>query len=224
MPVSIVHNCDCMEYMKSLPDNFAELAICDPPYGINRAGQTETFTKLKKHKRKKFEDKGWDFIAPSKDYFNELKRVSLNQIIWGGNYFVENLSPSMGWIFWDKGQDLSMSDGELAYTSFNKALRRVIINRGQLMLEGGTMHPTQKPIKLYTWILQNYAKQGNKILDTHLGSGSSRIAAYDLGFDFYGCELDKDYFEAQEKRFSTHISQKKLFAPEIVKVEQINLF
>lgn len=117
----------------------------------------------------------------------------------------------MGWVFWDKGQDLTMSDGELAYTSFQKALRRIIINRGQLMIEGGTIHPTQKPVKLYKWLLTNYAKQGDKILDTHLGSQSSRIAAYDLGFDFWGCELDKDYFGQGNKRFEQFKAQQKLF-------------
>ncbi|MDB5144232.1 MAG: PHG11b 65 [Mucilaginibacter sp.] len=129
----------------------------------------------------------------------------------------------MGWIFWDKGQDLYMSDGELAYTSFQRALRRIVINRGQLMLEGGTIHPTQKPVKLYRWLLNNYGADCKSILDTHLGSGSSRIAAYDLGFDFFGCELDKDYYEAQEKRFKQHISQQKLFTPEKQETKQFEL-
>lgn len=200
-----------MAVMSRYSDGFFDLAIIDPPYGINRSGQTETFTKNPKHKRKHFADKGWDAEIPDSDYWNELFRVSKNQIVWGANYFTEYLPASMGWIFWDKGQDLSMSDGELAFTSFDRALRRFKINRGQLMIEGGTIHPTQKPIKLYEWLLMNYAKQGDKILDTHLGSGSSRIAAYNLGFDFTGCELDKDYFEAQEKRFKNHIAQQRLF-------------
>ncbi len=212
-----------MEYMRTLPDKSIDLALVDPPYGINRDGQTETFTKNKKHKRKNFEHKGWDNSIPDSDYFKELFRVSKNQIIWGANYFTEYLSPSMGWIFWDKGQDLSMSDGELAYSSFERALRRIKINRGQLMVEGGTMHPTQKPIKLYKWLLLNYGLTGQSIIDTHLGSGSSRIAAYDLGFDFYGCELDTDYYNAQEKRFATHIAQQKLFTPQQHVAEQITL-
>jgi len=116
----------------------------------------------------------------------------------------------MGWIFWDKGQDLSMSDGELAFTSFNKALRRIIINRGQLMIEGGTQHPTQKPVKLYKWLLKNYAKEGDKILDTHLGSGSIAIACHDLGFDLTACELDTDYYNAAIKRLTDHQKQLKL--------------
>jgi site-specific DNA-methyltransferase (adenine-specific) len=206
-----VFNMDCIEGMKQYPDNYFELAIVDPPYGINRSGQIETNTKLKKHKRKFFEDKKWDNDIPNEEYFFELFRVSKNQIIWGANYFTKFLPSSMGWIFWDKGQDLTMSDGELAFTSFQVALRRKIINRGQLMIEGGTIHPTQKPVKLYKWILTNYSKEGDKILDTHLGSGSSRIAAYDLGFEFTGFELDKDYFEASEKRFQQHIAQLTLF-------------
>ena len=208
--ISEVTNEDCMEGMARYPDKYFDLAIVDPPYGINRGGQTETFTKNKKHKRKHFENKGWDNEIPNKIYFNELFRVSKNQIIWGANYYTQYLPSSMGWIFWDKGQDLSMSDGELAYTSFQIALRRKIINRGQLMIEGGTIHPTQKPIALYKWLLHNYAKQSDKILDTHLGSGSSRIAAYEMGFDFTAFELDTEYFEAQEKRYKNHIAQLKL--------------
>jgi site-specific DNA-methyltransferase (adenine-specific) len=199
-----------MEGMARYPDKYFDLAIVDPPYGINRSGQTETFTKNKKHKRKYFENKGWDNEIPNKIYFNELFRVSKNQIIWGANYYTQYLPSSMGWIFWDKGQDLSMSDGELAYTSFQVALRRKIINRCQLMIEGGTIHPTQKPVALYKWLLSNYAKQGDKILDTHLGSGSSRIAAYEMGFDFTAFELDTEYFEAQEKRYKAHIAQLKM--------------
>ena len=211
MPISEAYNIDCMEAMKAFPDKHFELAIVDPPYGIKRAGQIETFTKEKKHKRKHFDIKDWDNKTPNELYFDELFRVSKNQIIWGANYFVNHLFSSMGWIFWDKGQDLSMSDGELAFTSFERALRRIKINRGQLMIEGGTIHPTQKPIKLYKWLLTNYANKGDKILDTHLGSGSIRIASLDLGFDFYGYELDKDYFDAQEKRFNDHKMQLKLF-------------
>jgi len=211
MPISETYNMDCMEYMQQFPDKHFELAVVDPEYGIKRSGQTETFTKNAKHKRKFFEQKKWDEKPAPEEYFKELFRVSKNQIIWGANYFTKSLPPSMGWVFWDKGQDLTMSDGELAFTSFERALRRIKINRSQLVVEGGTIHPTQKPVKLYKWLLSNYAKPGDKILDTHLGSGSSRIAAYDLGFDFYATELDKDYFDAQEKRFQNFKSQLKLF-------------
>ena len=152
-----------------------------------------------------------DKKVPSKEYFDELFRVSKNQIIWGANYFTEYLPPSMGWIFWDKGQDLTMSDGELAFTSFQVALRRKIINRGQLMIEGGTIRPTQKPVALYKWLLDKYAKQGDKILDTHIGSMSIAIACHDYGFELVGCDLDKDYYEQGIKRVKNHIAQQKLF-------------
>jgi len=208
---SEVYLMDCVAGMKHYPDKYFDLAIVDPPYGINRSGQTETFTKNPKHKRKHFDDKGWDMNIPEMKYFTELYRVSKNQIIWGANYFTQYLPSTMGWIFWDKGQDLSMSDGELAFSSFQRALRRIKINRGQLMVEGGTIHPTQKPVKLYEWLLMHYAEKGQRILDTHLGSGSSRIAAYNLGFDFVGFEIDKDYLEASEKRFRNHIKQQRLF-------------
>ena len=207
-----VTNEDNMQLMARYPDNYFELAIVDPPYGIKRSGQNETFTKNKKHKRKHFEDKKWDDVIPEKEYFDELFRTSKNQIIWGANYFAKYLPSSMGWIFWDKGQDLSMSDGELAFTSFNVALRRKIINRGQLMIEG-TQHPTQKPIALYKWLLDKYAKQGDKILDTHLGSGSIAIACHDYGFELTACELDAEYYEAAKKRFLYHSAQQKLFMP-----------
>lgn len=200
-------NCDAIGYMATLNDNEKDLGIVDPEYGINRAGQVETFTKNPKHKRKYFADKGWDNEIPDELYFNELFRVTKNQIIWGGNYFAKYLPSSMGWIFWDKGQDLSMSDGELAFTSFERALRRVTINRGQLMLEGGTIHPTQKPIKLYKWLLKNYAQKGDKILDTHGGSFSHAIAAYDLGFDLTIMEIDEDYYKAGKERFDAHVAK-----------------
>lgn len=200
-------NIDCMHLMKKCPDGYFDLAIVDPPYGIKRDGQTETFTKLAKHKRKAFEYKNWDASPPTQDYFNELMRVSRNQIIWGGNYFTEYLPPKMGWVFWDKGQDLSMGDGELAWTSFDRALRRTVINRGQLVVEGGTIHPTQKPIKLYKWLLHKYAKAGDKILDTHVGSGSSIVACIEGGFNYWGTEIDKDYYEAAQKRIARAFRQ-----------------
>lgn len=200
MPISIAENIDCMEFMAHYPDKFWDLAIVDVPYGIDRS---KTFGGKN---WKIYLKKEWDEKTPDEKYFSELFRVSKNQIIWGANYLTEFLPPSMGWIFWDKGQDLTMSDGELAFTSFDKALRRIELNRCYNGEQGGLIHPTQKPAKLYTWLLQNYAQPNDKILDTHLGSGSSRIAAYKLGFDFYSTELDKDYFEAQEKRFKEAIA------------------
>lgn len=207
-----VFNTDCLPAMKDTPDKFYDLAIVDPPYGIGRDGSVKTTSKH--GGRKAHEFKGWDEMTPDEVYFSELFRVSKNQIIWGANYFTRFLPPSMGWIFWDKGQRICNSDGELAFTSFDQALRVVEYNRVELLLDyAGTIHPTQKPIKLYKWLLKNYAKPGDKILDTHLGSQSSRIAAFDMGFDFTGYELDKDYFEAGCKRFEQHKSQLKLFTP-----------
>lgn len=209
--ISEVINMDCMEGMRQFPDKFFDLAIVDPPYGIgadvaqNKAGEKWGF--------KKYKDTNWDEIRPTKEYFDELFRVSKNQIVCGGNYFTEFLPPSMGWIVWDKIQRLSFSDGELIFTSFNKALRIWDYGRGanQGFNNEKRMHPTQKPVPLYKWLLHNYAKPGDKILDTHLGSGSSRIAAYNMGFDFWGFELDRDYYEAQEKRFKEQTAQLKMF-------------
>jgi len=212
VPSSEVYLMDCIQGMKHYPDKWFDLAIVDPPYGINRAGQTETFTKNPKHKRKHFEQKNWDLSIPEMQYFTELYRVSKEQIIWGANYFTQYLPASMGWIFWDKGQDLSMSDGELAFTSFNKALRRFKINRGQLMLEGGTIHPTQKPILLYDKCF-DFAKveAGMKVLDTHLGSQSSRISANKYQLNFVGFETDEEYFNKGNKRYDDFVSQTRLF-------------
>ena len=223
MPESIVTNEDCMIMMARYPDKFFDLAIVDPPYGIGRDGAVKTTSKHGGRKAHAF--KCWDDAIPNAEYFSELFRVSKNQVIWGANYFTKYLPPSMGWIFWDKGQRICNSDGELAFTSFDKALRVVTYNRVELLKEG-TIHPTQKPIVLYKWIYANYINGGGvKILDTHLGSGINRIAAYDLGFDFYACELDKEYFEKQENRFKKHIQQIKLFVPEIKEtIKQEKLF
>lgn len=207
-----ITNEDNMQMMARYPDNYFDLAIVDPPYGIDRGGQKETFTKQKKHKRKYHKQKQWDNEIPDKKYFNELQRVSKNQIIWGANYFVEHISKgSMGWIVWFKGQmGLTMSDCELAYSSFQRATRAVNINRVDL-LKQNTIHPTEKPIRLYQWLLDNYANEGDKILDTHLGSGSIAIACYNLRFDLTACELDKDYYDAAMKRLKQHQAQTTLF-------------
>lgn len=202
MPISEVYNVDCLEYMRSLPDKHFDLCIADPPYGIGIDGQKECFCKNPKNNRKYHPKKNWDKNIPSYSIFFEMHRVSKNQIIWGANYFLEHLNEAhKGWICWYKGQQgLSMSDCELAYSNYDTPTRVVTLNRGILAREG-TIHPTQKPIALYAWILDNYASQGDKIFDPFLGSGSSRIAAYKKGFDFYACELDKDYYEAKEERF-----------------------
>lgn len=214
--IELLHT-DCMDYMATLTDKAFELAIVDPPYGIGIDGQKETANKLRnpKQNRKLHAQKAWDSSIPESLYFKELERVSNHQIIWGANYFIEFLNKGKkGWIFWFKGQEgLTMSDGELAYSSFDKPTRQVTLNRVEL-LKDGTIHPTQKPVKLYEWLLTNYAKKGDRILDTHLGSGSSAIAAHNLGFDFVGCELDRDYYEAALKRFNAHAAQQSLFGNE----------
>ena len=191
--------------LPSFKDNHFDLAIVDPPYGIGRdGGQTGK-------NWKRYDKKEWDSKAPDSEYFEQLFRVSKNQIIWGANYFSNYLPPSMGWIFWDKGQNLTMSDGELAFTSFKKALRRIIINRCHIGTGNDLLHPTQKPIKLYLWLLNNYAKSGDLILDTHVGSGSSIIAFEKMGFDYVGYELDSDYYNESAIRIKRHSSQLSLF-------------
>ena len=202
-----------MDLMARYPDKYFELAIVDPPYGIDvlHSGGLGTKCKNKKHNRKWHDRKQWDKTKPDSNYFEKLFKVSKNQIIFGANYYTIHLPASMGWVFWDKGQDLSMSDGELIFTSFNKALRRLIMNRGILNIEGGTIHPTQKPVALYKWLLHNYSKEGDKILDTHLGSGSIAIACHDYGYDLTGCELDPEYYAAAMKRIEAHRAQGRLF-------------
>lgn len=216
---SIVYNSDCLIALREMPDKAFDLAIVDPPYGLNIAKENPRVSG-----RWNYIPKQWDANVPSDEYFSELKRVSTNQIIWGGNYFV--LGPCRGFIIWDKDQPVdNFADSEFAWTSFDrvsKTFRYPILRQNFV---DGKIHPTQKPVALYRWLLTNYAKLGDTILDTHLGSGSSRIACYDLGFDFTGYELDKDYFEAQERRFADHIAQARLFdAPILETVEQNPLF
>jgi site-specific DNA-methyltransferase (adenine-specific) len=196
--VQIIHG-DCMEYMATLPDKAFELAIVDPPYGIDMANGAHS-------NLKKLGNKDWDKHAPDEKYFNELFRVSKNQIIWGGNYFT--LMPCRGFIFWDKSpMPPSYADGEYAWTSFNCNSKKWQGKTGNEVSVQFRIHPTQKPVALYQWLLKNYAKPGDKILDTHLGSGSSAIAADIMGFDFTGIEIDKDYYEAALDRFNRHKQQ-----------------
>lgn len=187
-----------------MPDKAFQLAIVDPPYGIGDRFKGGATGKMNFNE---IVNKAWD-TAPSADYFKELFRVSENQIIWGGNYF--DLPPTRCFITWDKGisEDFSLAMAELAWTSFDKLAK---IFRLCVPKDGLKIHPTQKPVALYEWLLTHYAHPGDRILDTHLGSGSSRIAAYNLGFDFVGCEIDKDYFDAQERRFADHTAQQNLF-------------
>ena len=217
--VSEVYNMDCVAGMKEYPDNYFDLAIVDPPYGIGMDNSNKRTKPSRPNSYTKYPDfryhkTDWDKNRPTQEYFNELFRVSKIQIVWGANYFCEYFPSGNGWIFWNKlnGINNCFSDGEFAYCSKGVQSRYFECSTFDA-LNGGKdrIHPTQKPIKLYDWILLNYAKQGDKILDTHLGSGSSRIAAYRNGFDFVGFELDKDYYEAQEKRFKTELMQPRLF-------------
>ncbi len=198
---------DCMDVMKGYADKQFELAIVDPPYGIFGAEGT-TGTNWKQYKKW-----GWDENRPDKTYFDKLYNVSKNQIIFGGNYFVKYLKSSMGWIVWDKVQRLDSSDCELMYSSFDAATRIFSFARGnnQGFLNPDRFHPTQKPVALYKWLLKNYAKTGDKILDTHGGSFSSAIACHQMGFDFVGIEKDAEYFEKAVKRFKQYESQGRLF-------------
>ena len=206
-----------MEYMKGLEDNAFELAICDPPYGIGEnGGKAAGRNRFNNGEYKSFA--GGDIEPPNADYFKELQRVSKNQIIWGANHFMQNIClGSSCWIVWDKlTGESDFADCELAYTSFKTAVRKFQF-RWSGMLQGDMknkehrIHPTQKPVKLYEWLLSNYAKEGDRILDTHLGSGSSAIAAHYGGFDFVGCELDKDYFKAASERIERETAQLDMF-------------
>lgn len=198
---------DCMEYMRGLPDKAFDLAVVDPPYGI--AYSELVGVKKQKHGWKERRSSKWDIEIPPKEYFHELFRVSKHQIIWGGNYF--DLPPTRCYIIWDKVQRIDQADCEFAWTSFNGSARIFDYARGN---ESGfapkltheqkkhaNIHPTQKPVGLYKWVFENFAKSGYKILDTHLGSGSSAIVADKMGFDFVGCEIDEEYYNAAVKRF-----------------------
>ncbi len=200
-PQSIVHNCDCMEYMRTVPDKHFALAIVDPPYGIGANWRKDPHSQFYNHHSSYENDS-----IPSREYFEELMRISENQIIWGANYYTDYLPARQSWIVWNKLRDYPtqhLAEGELAWTSFNIPVRiaTYMWNGACVCSPRSGIHPHEKPVDLYAWLLRNYAKPGDNIFDSHLGSGSSRIAAYKLGFDFVGCEIDKGYYEAQEKRF-----------------------
>ncbi len=198
---------DCMEGMKQYPDKYWDLAVVDPPFGIgaeNHAGNV-------KNGWTQWEKKKWDKNIPESEYFIELLRVSKNQIVWGGNYMTDFLPPKMCWLIWDKGQrDFSLADGEMAWTSFDKAMRIKTIHRATANQES-KIHPTQKPVQLYDWLFNQFASEGQKILDTHLGSQSSRISANKNKLHFTGFELDPDYFRDGNRRYEDHVSQLTLF-------------
>jgi site-specific DNA-methyltransferase (adenine-specific) len=244
-PISQVYLMDCMDLMKQYPDKHFDLAIVDPPYGIgedggrnNTRGSAQGANKFKGTRNTtgkgipstKFAHKEWDNEPPPPEYFEELRRVSKNQIIWGANHFISRIPmDSPCWIVWDKNNGTTdFADCELAWTSFPTAVRKFTFTwngmlQGNMALREKRIHPTQKPVALYHWLLQNYAKAGDTILDTHLGSGSHRIAAYKLGFHFVGCEREQDYFEAQEKRFQEAIRE-PLFDSAPIKLEQGSMF
>jgi len=200
------YNKDCMEAMKEIPDKYFDLSIVDVPYGIG-AG------KEKPHNGwKDYGIKHWDNSPPEAEYFNELIRVSKNQIIWGANHFISKIPFDFScFLIWDKGQrNFSLADGEMAWTSFTSSARFYNYSRSKANKEG-KIHPTQKPVDLYKWLLTNYAEKGDKILDTHVGSASSLIACYDLGFEYLGFELDEDYYQQAKQRLENHKKQINLF-------------
>ena len=195
--ISEVLNTDCLAYMKTLPDKFFDIAIVDPPYQLKKSSVTGS-GKLRNRTLNKH-DMSWD-IAPGKEYWEELFRVSRNQIIWGGNYF--SLPPCRCFVCWDKKQVWeNFSQCEFAWTSFDKPAKLVTISNRGGNSDKVNWHPTSKPIELYIYLLKTFAKQGDKIFDSHLGSGSSRIAAYKMGFDFWACEISKEFYDKQEERF-----------------------
>lgn len=214
-PLTQTFNEDCMVVMARYPDKYFDLAVVDPPYGINiveaikkstTSGTSSMFKMSKGGNGQNFDTK-----IPPPEYFEELKRVSKNQIIWGGNYFIDCLNSTNCFLVWDKMNGTNpMADAELAWTSFEGRVRMFRMHHFSAGYDD-KIHPTQKPTKLYDWTFNLFAERGQKILDTHLGSGSSRIAAYKAGLDFTGCELDKDYFEAQEARFKIFVAQQTLF-------------
>ena len=197
---------DCMEFMSTVPDKYYELAIVDPPYGIGASEMTGGAGKYKKWGK----GKNWDNSAPDYDYFSELMRVSNNQIIWGGNYFIDHLRSSKHFLIWDKQNDnRDFAESEFAWSSLDEVARTFRMR--PMGMDGGKIHPTQKPVALYKWLLSKYAKPGYKILDTHGGSGSICIACHDLGFDLDWIELDEDYYKAAMKRYQEYSTQSELF-------------
>jgi site-specific DNA-methyltransferase (adenine-specific) len=224
--ISEAYLMDCMEYLRTLPDNFADLALVDPPYGLDLANMNMGIGKGKKASKiqnRKWNPKDWDKNAPTREYFNQLFRISKNQIIWGGNYF--ELPPCKNYIIWDKEIPLGLSfaDCEMAWTSFDCAPK--MFRYSAYLDKANKLHPTAKPIKLYSWIYANYLPQGGKVIDTHLGSGSNRIAADKAGnINFYATEIDADYFNAQEKRWREYKAQAVITFPERIDPVQSALF
>ena len=211
-----ITNEDNMQLMARYEDNYFDLAIVDPPYGISYARGKNGWGVNKN--RPKLDDVKWDKKTPNKEYFIELQRVSKNQIICGGNYFTDKIPVSKCWIVWNKINNTDnksvFADAELLWTSFKKVVKMYTLRTMGFISDtkdNKRIHPTQKPTELYEWLLINYAKEGDKILDTHLGSGSIAIACHNLGYDLTACELDKDYYEAAIKRINEHKQQLRMF-------------
>ena len=199
---SEVHNIDCLEYMRTLPDNYFQLAIADPPYGIDAT----KFNMGRTGRNSWDHSKEWDTSAPGQEWFDELQRVSEHFILWGANHYIDRIPiPSKAWIIWDKlmAEGMSFAMCEMALTNFEDKNAKIfkMSTTAQNNMDGIRVHPTQKPVALYAWLLQHYAKDGDRIFDPMMGSQSSRIAAYKLGFDYVGCELDKEYFDKGCERF-----------------------
>ena len=213
-----ITNEDCMDLLRRTPDKYYSLALVDPPYGIGEDG-LKNHSRSKTTKAKLYTPKKWDSSVPNREYFEELIRVSKNQIIWGANHFIENIpnANSSSWIVWDKQNgENDFADCELAWTNYKTAVRKFEFRwagmlQGDMKNKEERIHPTQKPVALYKWLLDKYAKEGDKILDTHLGSMSIAIACADYGFELVGCELDKEYFDKGVQRVKNHVSQLKLF-------------
>ncbi len=227
--LTLIHG-DCLEYMATLADGAYSLAVVDPPYGIHEKLLTTDKNVNRSNKfALMYQEKGWDTKRPTTEYFDELMRVTKNQVICGGNYFASMLPASRGWAIWDKqGDGMTTVNNELIYTSLDLAMKTFRrchgLDKGFMNPEKSNIHPTQKPVALYRWLLQNYARPGDTILDTHLGSGSSAIAAWEMGYTFTGIEIDRDYFDAAVERIRKRMSQPYL--PGIVqpKAEQASLF
>ena len=201
-----LRNCDCMEYLSTCEDNAFELAIVDPPYGAVELMHSGS------GKRELSNEMRWD-QRPQQAYFDEVRRVAQHQIVWGANYFINNLPRSSRWVCWDKGKLHNFPEFELAWMSFDKPSRMFRYHRVDAYINDIDIkiHPTQKPVKLYEWLLINYAKKGDRILDTHLGSGSIALACHNLNYNLVGCELDEDYYKAACKRLKQHQAHQRMF-------------
>tara|TARA_R110000782_G_scaffold172672_4_gene264291 strand:+ start:1942 stop:2601 length:660 start_codon:yes stop_codon:yes gene_type:complete len=202
---------DCMDLMRDTPDDYYDLALVDPPYGIDWMSHVKNPNNGKDWSQ--WEYKGWDKTAPTADYFSELKRVSINQVIWGANYMADALLPTPCWLIWDKMQEFSGATFEMAWTSFTSPAKAFRMCRAQAYTNQQKIHPTQKPVALYKWLLSNYAKPGQRILDSHMGSGSIAIACHYFGAHLTATEIDEDYYQAAVERIENETAQGDFLTP-----------